>query len=408
MSARLALFGGKPVLPKPLPAVYTIGKEEIAAVAKVMKTGPLSDFVGMPGASFLGGKQVKKIEQAFAQKFKIKHAVSFNSATTALHAAVVAVDAGPGDEVIVPPFSMSASATAILMNGATPIFADIDPKTFCLDPESVAKKITKRTKAIMVVNLFGGPANYDKLLPLAKKHKLKIIEDNAQSPGGMYHGKYTGTIGDIGVFSLNVHKVIQSGEGGVLITNNNDLVLRAQLVRNHGENIFTNPADFKGRPIVGSNYRMTEIEATIGYEQLKKLDKLNRERLKLVDYLAKNLRTIKGITPAYVAPNTKHVFYVYPFSINEKELGISRNALVAAMAAEGFPLSKGYVEPLYKLPIFKTTAAPCPVAEYMYKEGMTFTTICQYPRSKKMIDQFMVALHKVLDNRVELNAKYKK
>src|SRR3989338_11562605 len=209
--AKLALRGGTPVLKKPYPPVYTIGKREIAAVMQVLKKGPLSAFLGVAGEYFLGGKRVLSLEHAFTKKFKVQHAVSFNSATTALHGAIVALGIGPGDEVIVPPYTMSATAMAVLMNGAVPIFADIDPDTFCLDANAVEKAITKRTKAIFVVNLFGQTADFGKLLPLARKYKLKIIEDNAQAPGALFRGRYTGGIGDIGVFSFNVHKTIQSG-----------------------------------------------------------------------------------------------------------------------------------------------------------------------------------------------------
>src|SRR3989338_3232363 len=197
--AALAIQGGTPVLKNPLPTPYFIGTQEITAATKLLKQGPLSDYVGAPGAYFLGGKHVRSLEAAFVKTFKIKHAVSFNSATTALHGAIVALGIGPGDEVIVSPYTMCASATAILMNGAVPVFADIDEKTFCIDPVSVRKRITPQTKAIMVVNLFGGPADFDELKKIAKEFNLKIIEDNAQSPGAKYKDKYNATIGDIGV-----------------------------------------------------------------------------------------------------------------------------------------------------------------------------------------------------------------
>lgn len=420
----LAIKGGKSVLKKPLPRVYNIGKEEIKAVMALMKRGPLSDYVGVAGPYFLGGQEINKFEKQFCKKFKIKHAVTFNSATTALHAAIVALGIGPGDEVIAPPFSMSASVTAVLMNGAVPIFADLEDKTFCLDPEEVKKKITSRTRAIMVVNLFGGPAELGRLLKIARKKNIKIIEDNAQSPGGMYGGRFTGTIGDIGVFSFNVHKVIQSGEGGVLVTNNDHYAYRAQLSRNHGENIIGPNNGFAVGPIMGSNYRMTEIEAVIASKQLSKLDFFNRERLKLVKYLSKKLSRISGITTPFVASGNKHVFYVYPIKIDESKLGISRDLFVDAMGAEGFILSKGYVKPLYLLPIFQNkqvfnkTKFPfecnyydgevdynqglCPVAERLYNKELTFTNICQYPYGTKEIDLFVRALYKIINNIHEL------
>ncbi|MDO8499653.1 MAG: DegT/DnrJ/EryC1/StrS family aminotransferase [bacterium] len=420
----LAINGGKPVIQKPLPRVYNIGREEIKAVTDLMKAGPLSDYVGASGEYFLGGKEVKKLEKSFCRKFKVKHAVSFNSATTALHAAVAALGIGPGDEVIVPPLSMSATATVVIMNGAVPIFADVDERSFCIDPKSVAKKITKRTKAIIAVNLFGGPADLNALTKLAKANGIKIIEDNAQSPGGIYQGKFTGTVGDIGVFSFNVHKVMQSGEGGILVTDNDEYCYRAQLARNHGENIVSDQMDFVAGPIMGSNYRMTEIEAAIANQQLRKLDFFNRERLKLTDYLTKKLSNIAGLELPVVAPGDRHVFYVYPIKINAAKLGVSRDLFVDAMKAEGFVMSKGYVRPLYLLPIFQNkqvfnkTKFPfvwsgyageadyspgiCPVAERLYKEELTFTGICQYPYDKSVIDLFVKAVKKIVDNIHEL------
>lgn len=421
MTKQLALKGGKPVLAVPLPPPYLIGKEERAAANEVLKEGPLSDFIGAAGPNFLGGKRVRSLEALFTKKFKVKYAVSFNSATTALHGAIVALGIGPGDEVIVPPFTMSATPLAVLMNGAVPIFADLHEDTFCLDPKSVAKRITKRTKAIFVVNLFGRTPDFAPLLALAKKHKLKLIEDNAQGPGATWRGKQAGTIGDIGVFSYNVHKTMQSGEGGVLVTNNALYARRAQMCRNHGENLTKEIAEVG--PIIGSNYRMTELTAAICEEQLKKLDYLNAKKLALVKYLTKRLRGIPGIIIPPVPKEIGHVYYVYPMRIDEKKLGLSRDELVAAMAAEGFPMSKGYLEPLYLLPVFQKRQAfnkshfpfdyqgmkqdygkgLCPVAERLYEKEFTFTMLCQHPRTRKHVDLFVKALKKILENKHELS-----
>jgi perosamine synthetase len=423
-TSAIALFGGPPVNKNPFPAPYTIDKREIAAALRVLKKGPLSGFVGVAGRYFLGGPAVLKLESAFRKKFKVKHAVSFNSATTALHGAIVALGIGPGDEVIVPPYTMSASATAILMNGAVPIFADIDERTFCLDPQSVRKRITKNTKAIMVVNLLGQAADFGELLKIRREYNLKIIEDNAQSPGAIWRGKYTGTIGDIGVFSFNVHKTIQAGEGGVLVTNSESYALRAQLSRNHGESVVGGMPEYDERPIFGSNYRMTEIVAAISEVQLSRLDFFNKKRLALVDYLTKSLKNIPGLILPFIPPENHHVFYVYPIKIDQKKLGISRDRLVEAMTAEGFPMRKGYVEPLYLLPIFQSKKAfnnthfpfkseyydgkpdyskgICPVVERLEERELTFTNICQYPHTTAHVDLFVRALKKVLSHKEEL------
>ncbi len=415
---RLALHGGKPVLKKPHPPVYTVGKREIAAVMKVLKTGPLSDFIGVAGKDFLGGSRVLAFEKAFTKKFKVKHAVSFNSATTALHGAIVALGIGPGDEVIVPPYTMSASAMCVIQNGAVPVFADIDPDTFCIDAESITKCITPRTKAIMVVNLFGQAADFGRILPIAKKHGLKIIEDNAQAPGAKWKGKYAGTVGDIGVFSFNFHKTMQSGEGGVLVTNHHGYALRAQLSRNHGESVVVGMAEYNAGPIFGSNYRMTEITAAIAEVQLSRLDDLNRKNQALVKYLAGKLAGIPGLTLPHIPAENTHVYFTFAMKIDEALFGITRDMFVKAMRAEGFPMSRGYVEPLYLLPVFQEQKAfnhshfpfqgnhyagsvnyakgLCPVTERLHYTELTFTQLCQHPRTKKDIDLFVRAFKKVL------------
>jgi dTDP-4-amino-4,6-dideoxygalactose transaminase len=213
----LALFGGRSTLPKSLCPIHNIDEREVKAAIRVLRRGPLSGFLASARKGFLGGREVLRLEGLFAKKFKVKYAISFNSATTALHGAIVALGIGPGDEVIVPPYTMSASVTAVLANGAVPIYADIDEHTFCIAPDAIERAITKRTKAIMAVNLLGGAADYKRICHMAKKYKIAVIEDNAQAPGARYYGKYTGTIGDIGVFSFNIHKTMQTGEGGMLV-----------------------------------------------------------------------------------------------------------------------------------------------------------------------------------------------
>lgn len=422
-----AILGGSPVRKKPLPQVHNIGADEIRAATRVLTRGPLSGFLGLAGNGFLGGPEVLRLENKFAHVFNVAYAVSCNSATSGLHMAIVALGIGPGDEVIVTPYSMSASATAILMNGAVPVFADIDERTFCLDPKSVEVKITPRTKAIMVVNLFGRPADFGSLLKIAKKYKLKVIEDNAQAPGATWRTKYAGTIGDIGVFSFNVHKTIQAGEGGMLVTNNKEYALRAQLSRNHGEVVVDGMPNYTAGPIIGGNYRMTEVVAAIANEQLRKLNSFNLQRIKLAQYLTKQLLAIDGIVLPTQDTRDCNVYYVYPFLIKEKVLGISRDLLVAAMAAEGFPMSRGYVKPLYLLPVFqekkvfnatqfpfksdvykgtcKYSKGICPVVERLYEQELTATNICQYPHSKGDIDSFMKALKKILKYKHEISKK---
>lgn len=423
--AKLALLGGKPLQKIALPSYKTIGLEETKAVLKVMKRKILSDFIGRSGKNFLGGKYVKELERQFCNYFGVKYAVSFNSASTALEAAVGALGIGPGDEVITSPFTMSATASAILLNNAVPVFCDISEHSFCIDPLKIEKLVNKNTKAILAVNLLGYSADYEKIIAIAKKHNLKVIEDNAQAPGAKYKGTFTGTRGDIGVFSFNVHKVIQSGEGGMLVTNNQQYAFRAQLIRNHGEAVIN---DLKNQdvyePILGSNYRMTELQAAILIEQLKKLKKLNSEKIALADYLTKKLEKFSWLVAPSVDRKNTHVYYTYPIKFLSEKIGIKRATFVKAMKAEGFDLGQGYQEPLYLFPTYQRkemypnsqfpfvskeyphtvnyNKGICKTAERMYEKELIYTSICQPPQTKKEIDLFVKSIEKIQENIEEL------
>ena len=223
---KLALFGGKKTIKKPFVRYNPIAIEEKSAAIKVIESGVLSKFLGTWSPDFFGGPKVQEFERLCESFFGIKHAVVVNSWTSGLIAAVGAIGIEPGDEVIVTPWTMCASATAILHWNAIPVFADIDPNTYCLDPKSIELNITPQTKAIMVVDIFGHSADMKSILAIAKEHNLKVISDTAQAPGAMYYGEYAGTLADIGGYSLNYHKTIQCGEGGIALTNNDKYIHR--------------------------------------------------------------------------------------------------------------------------------------------------------------------------------------
>lgn len=367
MSA-LALLGGKPLRQKLFDAYNTIGDEEITAVTEVLRSGNLSQFIGAWHADFFGGPRVREFEAAWGQKFSAKHVISVNSNTSGLFAAMGALKIGPGDEVIVSPYTMSASAIAPYIYGAVPVFADIEEDYFCLSAASIAAKITPRTKAILVVHIFGQPADMDPILELARKHQIAVVEDCAQAPGALYKGRPVGTLGDCGVFSLNYHKHIHTGEGGVIVTNNDALAERLQLIRNHGEAA----AEAKGvqdfYQLQGYNYRMPEIEAAIGREQLRKLDRLNERRIELAARFTRRMLDFPGITPPRERPESRHVYYVHANRWNAQMNGISRNTFVKALSAElpsavlreTAPLiGAGYVRPLYLQPIYQRRVGAC-------------------------------------------------
>ena len=235
MNSQLALLGGPATITQSFKHYNPIGVEEVQAAKAVIESGVLSQFIGAWHPDFLGGPKVKEFEALCAQHFGVKHAITVNSWTSGLIAAVGAIGIQPGDEVIVPPWTMCASATAILHWNAIPVFADIDPHTFCISPASIEANITPYTKAIMAVDIFGQSADMDAIMAIAKRHGLRVISDTAQAPGALYKGQFAGTLADVGGFSLNYHKHIHTGEGGILITNDDEIAQRLQLIRNHAE-----------------------------------------------------------------------------------------------------------------------------------------------------------------------------
>jgi dTDP-4-amino-4,6-dideoxygalactose transaminase len=260
---------------------------------------------------------------------------------------------------------MSACAMAAMIYGAIPVFADVEPDTGCLDPCSIEKLVNPRTKAILVVHQFGIPADMDAIMAIARKNHLKVIEDCAQAHGAKYKNNFVGTIGDIGVFSLNVNKTIQTGEGGICVTNNEDLKFRLALIRNHGEAV-VGPAKYENTTnIAGFNYRLTEIQAAMAKEQLKKLDLLNKKRLALVDKLTDGLKSISFLTAPKGRPDCYSTYYVYPLKFSQEKAGIKRDEFVEALNKEGLVFYQGYVKPLYFQPVYQK--------RHLFKNGYPFT-----------------------------------
>ncbi len=421
--SRLAIFGGTPVLDRPLPVYGAMGAEELETVGRVVKSGCLSGFYGSWGEEFYGGPMVRAFEEDWCRKFRVKHAVSVNSATSGLFAAMGAINIGPGDEVIVPPYTMSATAMAPLIYGGIPVFADIDPDTFCLDPKAVRRAITARTKAILAVNLFGHPAPLKELRSISEDAGLKLVEDNAQAPLAQEDGCYAGTVGHIGVFSLNYHKHIHTGEGGVCVTNDGELAARLQMIRNHAENIVEPLGVSDITNMVGFNFRMTELSAAVGIEQLKKIEGHVGSRQLLAEALTDGITGLDGLTAPVVRPGCRHVSYVWAMRVDEAVLGVSRSRFSEALAAEGFPHFTGYTRPLYLLPLFQKKTAIgrdgfpfnlsrvsyekgiCPVVERMYERELLCFETCAYDVDEDRKGLLVEALRKVHEHRRELSEK---
>jgi len=426
---KLAINGGEMVRKEPFPAHRTIGDEERIAVNKVIDAGVLSNYLGAWHENFMGGEYVRACEEAWASFMGAKHALAVNSNTSGLIAAVGAAGVGPGDEVIVTAYSMSASATAPLFWGATPIFADVEADTFCLDVKSIESVITTRTKALIIVDIFGQPYNGDGVNALCKKHGITIIEDCAQAPGVDYNGIKAGLIGDIGVFSLNYHKHIHSGEGGIIVTNNDDLAERLALIRNHAESVVGPKGVTNLVNMIGFNFRMTEIEAAIATCQLKKLPGLLSKRLDNVSYFEKKMEGFELLTMPKVRQGATHAYYVHACLWNT-DSDFERNSFIEAVKAElphfhqrpkeGVKLGYGYVKPLYLLPAFKNRIAIgdkgfplkdawqnygpglCPIVEKLHYKTLVSHEFIVPSMTKNDIDDVVYAFEKVWDNRDQI------
>ena len=413
----LALLGGRPAIQTTFKPFNTIGEEELAAASSVIRSGVLSAYIGAPGEAFMGGSRVREFEAQAARYFGVKHAVAVNSWTSGLIAAVGAIGIEPGDEIITTPWTMVATATAILHWNGIPVFADIESGSFNIDPASVEQMIGPRTRAILAVDIFGQSANMRALRDIATRHGLKLLSDTAQAPGATYHGEYAGTLADIGGFSLNYHKHIHCGEGGILVTNDDRYARRLQLIRNHAEAVVdsSDPAELCN--MLGYNFRLGEIEAAIAGEQLKKLKANVTGRQRTAADLTEALGGLPGLATPEVSAGCTHVYYIYGMTLDPARLGVTRDRLVAALRAEGVPgLISGY-QNVHLYPMFQhriaygTQGFPwsspycereirydsglCPVAERLHAETFLGISVCLNDYSTEDVQHVAGAFRKV-------------
>ena len=422
MKNKLAILGGSKVIEQKFPRYNSLDDDELQAVIDVMKGGVLSKYIGAWHEDFYGGHRIKELESYISELFNVKYAISVNSWTSGLISAVGALDIEPGDEIIVTPWTMSASAMAILHWNAIPVFADIDPQTFNIDTESIKANITEKTKAIMSVDIFGQSADVERINTIAEENNLYVISDTAQSPYAKYKGNFAGTLTDIGGFSLNYHKHIHSGEGGIIVTNNSDYAERMQLIRNHAESVVEGKGVNSINNLIGYNFRMGELEAAISLSQFKKLPDIAYNRTKLGLQLTDQLSGLEGLKTPYIQEGNTHVFYVYPLVIDIDELGISRSRILEALQAEGLPgLMAGY-QNIHLLPIFQNKIAYgknnfpwslssrniiydkgiCPVAEELHQQSFIGINFCMYELNDDNVELIAKVFKKVWSNIDEL------
>ncbi len=329
-----------------------IGKEEIDAVTEVLKSGILTEKSGM-------GPRVLDFEKEYARYVGAKHAVAVTSGTAALHAALVVAGVKQGDEVVVPSFTFHATAEVVLLCGAQPVFADIDPDTYTVTADTVESALTRSTKAIIPVDLYGLPADLDPLRKLARDRGVALIEDAAQAHGAEYKASKIGSISDMTCFSFYAGKNMTTGEGGMITTNDDDYSDRLRMIRTHGEQ----------RPYwptaVGNNYRMNELLAAIGLVQLKKLPSFLDKRRKNAQFLSEKLRVLGKVIAPKEPEGRKHAWYVYTLRLRGANAG-KRNKVTEKLRSKNIGATVYYESPLHMLPLYRessTNRRPLPETE---------------------------------------------
>lgn len=423
MQDSLAVNGGARLTDRQFSSKPNMTQDDIDDAYDVLVSGCLSDFYGSPGPFFYGGRKVKQLEHEWSSLHNYSDGIAVNSWTTGLVTCLRSCNIGYGDEVICTPLTMSATASSILECGAIPIFCDVDPLTLNISPNEIIKAITARTKAIMVVHLFGLPADMNEISKIAAENNLHVIEDAAHAPLAKYQGKYVGGLGSIGGFSLNHHKHIHCGEGGIIVTNDTVLAERCRFIRNHGENALEQSTLLKDEFLIGSNYRLTELQAAIALSQLRRLDLCIKHRNSIHRFLIENLGEFKDILSLpVIPPDRTHSFYCYPIRYNADVLGLSRDDFVNAVNSE-FPkaerwdqsaLSPGYIRPLYTNPIYhppaiNKSAFPiladyssyydnlyCPHAENAISTSLMLSPIVHEGNDLDQISLFAQAIKKVI------------
>ena len=348
----IALFDKRAYFPVTEPH---FGERELQYVSECVLTGWVSS----------AGKFVRVFEKQFSEYCETKFAISCSNGTSALHLSLLAAGIGSGDEVIVPSFTFIATANAVSFTGAKPVFVDSEQDTWNIDTGLIEQSITERTKGIIAVHLYGHPANMDPILRIAEKYDLVVIEDAAEAHGATYKGRKVGSIGHLGVFSFYGNKIITTGEGGMVITNNAEFAQKMRILRDHG-------MDSKRRywhPVLGYNYRLTNIQAALGVAQMERIEAILAKKRLIAETYTKNLKHIRGITVPNEASWAKNVFWLYSILIDERLFGISRDKLMVELEKKGIETRPVFL-PIHSQPIYQNDQK-LQVAERLSSQGLS-------------------------------------
>ncbi|MFH0861097.1 MAG: DegT/DnrJ/EryC1/StrS family aminotransferase [Candidatus Altiarchaeota archaeon] len=333
----------------------TIGEEELANVVDCIKTNWISSK----------GKYIEEFENKFSKYCGVKHGVTTTNGTTALHLAISSLGIGKGDEVIMPTFTMIATAFAVTYTGAKPVFVDSEPETWNVDVEKIEEMITNKTKAIMPVHIYGHPCDMDSISDIADDNDLYVVEDAAEAHGAEYKGRKVGGLSDIGCFSFYANKIITTGEGGMVVTNDEELVERARELRDLAHSK-------KKRFLherVGYNYRMTNVQAAIGVAQMEKIEKFVNARRNNANRYNSLLIGINGITLPPEKPWAKNVYWMYSILIDKEKFGISRDELMMKLEDKGVG-TRAFFVPMHKQPVYDKAKGQFPVSERLAENGL--------------------------------------
>ena len=424
---KLAINGGAPIRKDPFPSWPVFDQREEQAILKVLRSGKWWRFAFGQGVELAEPEegersQVALFQEEFARYHGCRYGIAAANGTATLEMGIRALDLDIGDEVIVPAYTYVASATSVLQNNLVPIFVDVDPDTYNLDPQRVEEAITNRTRAIMVVHFGGQVADMDRILAIADKHKLHVIEDAAHAHGCQWRGKKAGSFGLFSSFSFQASKNMTSGEGGILCTNDHALAVECEALAWSGRKV--------GRPWyefhrLGWNYRMTEFQAALLRVQFGRLGEQIRRRQKMARYLSRRLGAIEGIRPLIQDERaTLHGYHIYIFRYDEDVVGLPRRRFLAALEAERIPAFSGYTFPLYRNPMFlekkfvngafplgtryhedmdyASFAEKCPVSERACNGEAVWLPQNVFLGAERDMDDIADAIAKVLDNRDEL------